>query len=87
MAPNLHDCLLGRIRGLVLPLFFRGDPLYILNRSIDDRLVLAILGVITIVALVLTDVWLNVLVSILMGALIVGLQGTRCVEGNGGFVL
>ncbi|KAG8477749.1 hypothetical protein CXB51_027584 [Gossypium anomalum] len=22
MAPNLHDCLLGRIRGLVLPLFF-----------------------------------------------------------------
>ncbi|TYI00604.1 hypothetical protein ES332_A11G145400v1 [Gossypium tomentosum] len=54
--------------------FFRGDPLYILNRPIDDRLVLAILGVITIVALVLTDVWLNVLVSILVGDLTVGLH-------------
>ncbi|KAK9040949.1 hypothetical protein V6N11_016082 [Hibiscus sabdariffa] len=54
--------------------FFRDDPLYILNRPIDDRVMLAILGVITIVALVLTHVWLNVLVSILVGACIVGLH-------------
>ncbi|KAK8588355.1 hypothetical protein V6N13_087284 [Hibiscus sabdariffa] len=54
--------------------FFRDDPLYILNRPIDDRVMLAILGVITIVALVLTHVWLNVLVSILVGACVVGLH-------------
>lgn len=41
------------------------------HRVVDDRVVLVLLGIVTIFALVLTDVSLNVLISILIGVFLV----------------
>lgn len=54
--------------------FLRDEPVVVLNRQVDDRVIVASLALVTIVALVLTDVWLNVLVSLLVGAAIVFLH-------------
>ncbi|KAK0583111.1 hypothetical protein LWI29_033498 [Acer saccharum] len=54
--------------------FFRDQPFVILNRQVDDRFILGILGIITILSLIFTNVWLNVLVSVLIGAFVVVLH-------------
>lgn len=46
----------------------------VFRRMVDDRVVLLALGIVTIVSLVLTRVWLNVLVSVLVGAAVVVLH-------------
>lgn len=46
--------------------FFRDGPVVVLHRALDDRLVLAALSALTVAALVLTGVWLNVVVALLV---------------------
>ncbi|KAI3449723.1 hypothetical protein Pfo_006388 [Paulownia fortunei] len=56
--------------------FFRDEPIVVFNRMVDDRVVLIALGIVTIVSLVLTRVWLNVLVSVLVGVAVVVLHAS-----------
>jgi len=46
----------------------------IFHRTVDDRLVLGLLGVLTILVLVLTRVGLNVLVSLAIAVVVIGLH-------------
>ncbi|KAF3450621.1 hypothetical protein FNV43_RR06710 [Rhamnella rubrinervis] len=51
--------------------FLRDDPLVILHRTVDDRIVLLILSVLTIVFLLLTHATLNILLALLIGVVLV----------------
>ncbi|GMI86069.1 PRENYLATED RAB ACCEPTOR 1.F2 [Hibiscus trionum] len=51
--------------------FLRDEPLVVFRRTIDDRVVLILLGVLTIVFLLLTDATPNILWSLLIGAAVV----------------
>ncbi|XP_043705846.1 PRA1 family protein F3-like [Telopea speciosissima] len=55
--------------------FLRDVPLVIVGRTIDDRAVLIVLSVITIVALLLTQVTLNIVGSLLTGLAVVLVHG------------
>ncbi|KAI4345739.1 hypothetical protein L6164_012837 [Bauhinia variegata] len=61
--------------------FSRDEPLVLFNYIVDDRVVVGGLGIITIVALVLTHVWLNVVASLAIGVVLVclhaALRGTE----------
>uniref|UniRef100_A0A3Q7F6T2 PRA1 family protein n=1 Tax=Solanum lycopersicum TaxID=4081 RepID=A0A3Q7F6T2_SOLLC len=55
--------------------YFREEAIVISGTQLDDRLVLVGLGLVTVVALALTHVGLNVLVALIIGFFVLGIHG------------
>ena len=54
--------------------FERDGPVVLFNRSFDDRVLLCVLGLVTIVALAYTDLGLDVLIALIIGVVVVGVH-------------
>lgn len=51
--------------------FLRDEPLVVFGRGIDDRIVLGVLTVLTVVFLLLTDVTVNIVVALAVAAVLI----------------
>ncbi|PIA64350.1 hypothetical protein AQUCO_00100079v1 [Aquilegia coerulea] len=54
--------------------FLRDEPLVIFHRQIGDRVVFIVLSIVTIIALLLTRATWNILISLLVGVVVVGIH-------------
>ncbi|XP_050232359.1 PRA1 family protein F3-like [Mercurialis annua] len=59
----------------VILYFMRDEPLVVLGRLVDDRVVMIVLAVLTVGFLILSGVTLNVLSSLLIGVVVVVVHG------------
>ncbi|KAL8226195.1 hypothetical protein R6Q57_018752 [Mikania cordata] len=70
--------------------FLRDEPLVIFHHTVDDRVVMAVLSVVTILLLVLTGATMNILFSVLIGVVVVVIHSAirktddLCLDEDGG---